>query len=310
MAMELILTMINIWPINTLKQNSSFLYPYGDGITSPDSTMSLVGSIVDSWDRLREHAFHILFCFPTPLPGICENNSIDNIIRWAMKLVHSPRVRESDAGALTLRLIFKKYVLGLGCYVKFSTNNNSLTCEIQEVSKNIRNPVIEYISSLVEWLQSVVEEGDRDLTNACKKSFVHGILLTLRYTFEELDWGCDAVQSNGAEMRAVLERLLGLIVRITSLALWVVSADVWSMPYDMDDTACGEDDADAFLEDGVVQEEEAGEGEAELGRELGETDARKESNGKPAEHVVMVGCWLAMKEVLFFFITIADDNTR
>lgn len=303
MAMELILTMIEIWPINMLKQNSSYLlYPYGDGITSPDSTMSLVGSIVDSWDRLREHAFHILFCFPTPLPGICENSSIDNIIRWAMKLVCSPRVRESDAGALTLRLIFKKYVLGLGCHVKFSTDNNSLSCEIPEASKNIRNPVIDYISSLVEWLRSVVEEGERDLTTACKKSFVHGILLTLRYTFEDLDWGCEVVQSNGAEMRAVLEKLLALIVRITSLALWVVSADVWSMPYDMDDTACGEDDADAFFEDGVVQEEEeAGEGEAEFGRILAETDARKEGKVKPAEHVVMVGCWLAMKEVFIFY---------
>ncbi|KAJ3705719.1 hypothetical protein LUZ61_009424 [Rhynchospora tenuis] len=301
-AMELILTMIEIWPINTLKQDSNYLLcPYGDNITSPDSTISLVGSIVDSWDRLREHAFHILFCFPTPLPGICENDSIDNIIRWAKKLVHSPRVRESDAGALTLRLIFKKYVLGLGCNVKFSTENNSLTCVISEVSKSTGNPVIGYISSLVDWLHSVVEEGERDLTNACKKSFVHGILLTLRYTFEELDWGCEAVQLNGAEMRAVVERLLGLIVRITSLALWVVSADVWSMPYDMDDSTCGDDVADVFLQDGFAQEEEEGEEESELERELVETD---DTNGKPAEHIVMVGCWLAMKEVSLLFGTI------
>ncbi|KAG8479095.1 hypothetical protein CXB51_028994 [Gossypium anomalum] len=45
MAMELIQIMIN-----------SCLYPYSIGITSPKSTFLLVGSIIDSWDRLRESA--------------------------------------------------------------------------------------------------------------------------------------------------------------------------------------------------------------------------------------------------------------
>ncbi|KAJ3677358.1 hypothetical protein LUZ60_003082 [Juncus effusus] len=285
MAMELILIMLDTWPINQNSQNT--LHPYPKTLTSPDSTISLVGSIVDSWDKLRENAFRILFCFPTPLPGISENDVIDDIIKWAKKLVHSPRVRESDAGALTMRLIFKKYVLGFGSILEFSSEEDRLRCEVPEGSGK-GNPVISYVSALADWLESVVEEAERDLTESCRKSFVHGILLTMRYTFEELDWGSETVQLSGTEMRGVLGRLLGLIVRITALALWVVSADVWSMPFDMDD----DEGEEGFGEELVPELEESG------------TKREGNGNGKPAEHVVMVGCWLAMKEVSLLFGTI------
>jgi len=35
-------------------------------------------------------------------------------MRWALALLRSPRVRESDAAALLLRLLFRKYALDLG----------------------------------------------------------------------------------------------------------------------------------------------------------------------------------------------------
>ncbi|KAG4177162.1 hypothetical protein ERO13_A11G290200v2 [Gossypium hirsutum] len=63
MAMELIQIMINVWPVQPSSQESSAsmspescLYPYSVGITSLESTFLLIGSIIDSWDRLRESA--------------------------------------------------------------------------------------------------------------------------------------------------------------------------------------------------------------------------------------------------------------
>uniref|UniRef100_A0A0E0LRQ5 Uncharacterized protein n=1 Tax=Oryza punctata TaxID=4537 RepID=A0A0E0LRQ5_ORYPU len=256
-AMELILTLLDVWPI-CRSEGKNDLYPYSDSITLPDSTISFVGSIIDSWDRLRENSFRILLQFPTPLPGISSSTCINSVIRWAKKLVLSPRVRESDA---------------------------ELTSQ---------NPVAQYIASLIQWLCAVVEEGEKDLSEACKKSFVHGVLLTLRYTFDELDWNTEVVQSCIAEMRCLVEKLLQLIMRVTSLALWVVSSDAWYMPYDVDDMI----DDDSFLSD-IIDEDQPG-----TASEIAETNIKSGHNGKPAEHVVMVGCWLAMKEVSLLFGTI------
>ncbi|XP_066350962.1 uncharacterized protein [Miscanthus floridulus] len=297
-AMELILTLLDVWPI-CRSEGKIDLYPYNDSIILPDSTISFVGSIIDSWDRLRENSFRILLQFPTPLPGISLSPSINDVIRWAKKLVLSPRVRESDAGALTFRLIFRKYVLELGCILVFSKGSDCLECYTQSMNGDTevvtsQNPVAQYISSLIQWLCIVVEEGERDLSEACKKSFVHGVLLTLRYTFDEMDWNSEVVQSCISEMRCLVEKLLQLIMRVTSVALWVVSSDALCLPYDMDDVI----DDGSFLSD--IYEED----QSTTASEREEKNAKPGSNGKPAEQVVMVGCWLAMKEVSLLFGTI------
>lgn len=302
MAMDLLLIMLNVWPITLTSQDKdgslrpeSSLYPYSKGITLPDSTLLLVGSIIDSWDRLRESSFRILLYFPNPLPGISSKDMVQKVINWAKKLVCSPRVRESDAGALTLRLLFRKYVLELGWILRASVD---VVCfqsqsELVNVDSQIiesKPPVVEYIKSLIDWLNASVEEGERNLSEACKNSFVHGVLLTLRYTFEELDWNSDAVLSSISEMRHALEKLLELLVRITSLALWVVSADAWYLA-DMDEMA----DDDVYLMD-----------EMEVVRPSEDEGINSEhvQDSRPSEQIVMVGCWLAMKEVSLLLGTI------
>ncbi|XP_057997693.1 uncharacterized protein LOC131176645 isoform X2 [Hevea brasiliensis] len=302
MAMELILIMLNVWPIVPSSQDNcgsiaseSCLYPYSRGITLPDSTLLLVGSIIDSWDRLRESSFRILLYFPTPLPGISSEDMVRRVVIWAKNLVCSPRVRESDAGALTLRLIFRKYAVELGWIVRaaddvvcFQYQSELVNGDNQIIES--RPPVVEYIKSLVDWLNSFVEEGERDLSEACKTSFVHGVLLTLRYTFDELDWNSDAILSSIPEMRQVLNKLLELVTRITSLALWVVSADAWYLP-DMDEMA----DNDMYLMDEVDMVRSS---------EHGDSDSKHRQESRPSEQIVMVGCWLAMKEVSLLLGTI------
>lgn len=300
MAMDLILIMLNVWSIVPSFQESngptspdSCLYPYDKGITLPDSILLLVGAIVDSWDRLRENSFRILLHFPTPLPGILDEGMVQNVISWAKQLVSSPRVRESDAGALILRLIFRKYVIELGWVVKTSVN---VVCSLSKPEmengdykiSSSRHPVIEYLKSLIDWMEICVETGEKNLSEACKNSFVHGILLTLRYTFEELDFNSDVVLSCSLEIRQSLEKLLKLVLRITSLALWVVSADAWYLPEDMDEMV----DDDAFLL----------EGPSGLDVHAPYSDPEEKTpklvhDSRPSEQIVMVGCWLAMKEV-------------
>ncbi|MQL78947.1 hypothetical protein Taro_011398 [Colocasia esculenta] len=299
MAMGLILIMLDVWPAVSLSQECTYLCPYSEEFTSPDSTLLFVGSIIDSWDRLRVSSFHILLYFPSPLPGMSSYDSVRKVISWAKKLVCSPRVRESDAGALTLRLIFKKYVLELGWTVGVSADIVcfSLQSEVSDgasqdkISKE-RTPVVQYLSSLIDWLRIIVEEGERDLSEACRNCFVHGILLTLRYTFEELDWNLVVDSSSSSEMRIALEELLDLVMRITSLALWVVSADAWHLPDESDDMVGDE----ALLSDISVEIDPDSTSESVEGSLTG--------NGQTAQQIVMVGCWLAMKEVSLLLGTI------
>nr|XP_017257991.1 PREDICTED: thyroid adenoma-associated protein homolog isoform X2 [Daucus carota subsp. sativus] len=307
MAMDLMLIMNNAWSIVLPLQDQcdptsseTVLSPYSKAFTSPESTLLLVGSIVDSWDRLRENSFRILLHFPSPLPGISSPEMIRRVIIWAKKLVCSPRVRESDAGALTMRLMFKIYVLELGWIIKVSSNlvyfhPRSELLNGDNLNGTCSSATIEYVNSLIDWLRVVVEVGEKDLSEACKNSFVHGILLTLRYTFEELDWNSSVVLCNLPEMKHALEKLLDLVMRITTLALWVVSADALHLPEDMDEMM----DDDVLLLDASVEMDVAVnvlENEVknpELTRVVG-----------PSEQIVMVGCWLAMKEVSLLLGTI------
>ncbi|CAN4093737.1 unnamed protein product [Withania somnifera] len=305
MAMELLLIMLNVWSIvlpsegNVDAVSPEFsLYPYSKGLLLPESTLLLVGSIIDSWDRLRENSFRILLHFPTPLPGIDSKDMVSKAIVWAKKLVYSPRVRESDAGALTLRLIFRKYVLELGWVVNASSNDVSP----QPLSKrpnwenkacNFAPPTIEYLRSLIDWLDAVVQDGEKDLSEACRNSFVHGVLLTLRYTFEELNWDSDAILCSISEMKVVLEKILKLVMRITSMALWVVSADAWYLPDDMEEMG----DEALLLE--VPQEMDES-----IPTTYRVQNTQLVQEGRQIEQIVMVGCWLAMKEVSLLLGTI------
>ncbi|KAI4366675.1 hypothetical protein MLD38_022522 [Melastoma candidum] len=304
MAMELILIMADVWPIKLPFQDDVAqtdtvicLYPYGRGITSPNLTTLLVGSVIDSWDKIRDSSFRILLHFPTPLPGFSSEVMVVKVLKWARKLVCSPRVRESDAGALSMRLLFRKYVLELGWSVEVSENITAKPQSLPEYRDSMnhegQNPVITYIGSLINWLDAVVKDGERDLSEACQKSFVHGVLLTLRYTFEELDWNSNDVLSCITDMRQAVKKLLELVLRITSVALWVVSANAWSL-HEMDEM----DDDDEFI--------------LECPGEMSNIELPPESDKsftdvidtRLSEQAVMVACWLAMKEVSLLIGTI------
>ncbi|KZV45645.1 thyroid adenoma-associated protein [Dorcoceras hygrometricum] len=305
MAMELILIMLNVWPLvrpslgnQEVVWSETNLHPYSKGFTLPNSTLLLVGSVIDSWDQLRLSSFRILLLFPTPLPGICCPDVVQEAIMWAKKLVCSPRVRESDAGALIFRLLFRKYVLELGWILRPSCNNVLQSPKpglMNGASQNDRSstPVLTYMISLIDWLLVAVEDAEENLREACENSFVHGILLTLRYTFEELDWS-SIVVTHISETKHALERLLELVMRITSLALWVVSADAWYLPDDMEDMV----DDDSLLLD--IQDETDSSGI----KIESEVTSKSLQEGRPSEQTVMVGCWLAMKEVSLLLGTV------
>ena len=59
----------------------------------------LLSSVVDCWDKLRETSISVLMSLERPLPGLEGPEAVRDLVQWARRLVGSPRVRESDAGA-------------------------------------------------------------------------------------------------------------------------------------------------------------------------------------------------------------------
>ena len=88
--------------------------PYATLCLGPDVVTCLLGAAVDSWDKLRVCAFRLLSKHPAPLAGIDDADAVAAHFAWALALSRSPRVRESDAAALLLRLLFRKYALDGG----------------------------------------------------------------------------------------------------------------------------------------------------------------------------------------------------
>lgn len=206
--------------------------------------------------------------------------------------------------------------------------------------------IVRYLECLNDWLEAEVVLGNRDLPGACEHSLVHGVLLATRYTMEELNWRSDAVSAATEGLRVSLKRLLGLILRVTALALWVVSVNALNLkelekgPEHLEDLGEGAPKVQMYGNGGVDLAEGDGEGESESGGEEsdGESESGSESEGEesdddrsggaqngpggaaysrdepqefddgsgmaPREQMVMVACWLSMKEVSLLLGTV------
>jgi hypothetical protein len=72
---------------------------------TPAVVLSLLNLLLSSWDRLRAQAHQALLQLPRPLPGLVTAAEMRPVLMWAHALTQSPRQRESDAGALLLKLL-------------------------------------------------------------------------------------------------------------------------------------------------------------------------------------------------------------
>lgn len=70
----------------------------------------LLGS---GWERTRTLSYSLLARFPQPLPGYPGTEGAKELAKEGLRLTGSARQKESDQGALVLRLVFTAYALGL-----------------------------------------------------------------------------------------------------------------------------------------------------------------------------------------------------
>ena len=148
MALDMLNAVAETWGVGTLDDEKA---PESDSEdlrraikleTSPyvrclgaDVTTSLLGALVDSWDRLRVSALTLLSRHPAPLQGVTTVDEFAARARWALGLLRSPRVRESDAAALLMRLLLRKYAVDLGWDVTLSPRPMASVRECEKRTK-------------------------------------------------------------------------------------------------------------------------------------------------------------------------------
>lgn len=124
-----------------------------------DTLRSLLAS---SWDRTRSLSFSTLAYFPAPLPGYPGPNGARKLSREGLLLAGSARQRESDSGALLLRLVFGSYVLGAGQKVLLSTCDDDETCDDEEGCEDAEKSAAECGREGSKFLAPEVEDAAGD----------------------------------------------------------------------------------------------------------------------------------------------------
>lgn len=139
---------------------------------------NLLNTFLSSWDRSRSLTASLMLQLPKPWGGIYNDpQNLRKVVDWARSLAQSARLRESDAGAQILNLIFTVYSseLSWDLFPEFSdlskcstlvTNNSLLsilhTPEVQQNSNLLS--MISFLSYLLSHLDSTLVSLDKIFT--------------------------------------------------------------------------------------------------------------------------------------------------
>jgi hypothetical protein len=237
-------------------------------VFTPANVMVLIHSVIDSWDKTRQLACEILQLIPgRTLPGFETTDQVDKLMLWTLDLIASPRVKESDAGALLLRLVYQRYILGAGWSIQF--------CDavVAAESNGDSDPAISFLWELVKMLQRQTQGSARDLESASLHSLVHGVLLTLRYCMSETNFRNISASQQVADWRKLIAAVLEILQKVAEIALWAIG----------DKTVYGS---------GCLPADSSG--------RVGFADVVENSDGEqmlaPKEQMLVVGAWLSCKE--------------
>jgi len=142
---------------------------------------------VDSWEKLRMTAFDLLQRHPAPLAGIETPEILAKRLDWALQLLRSPRVRESGAAALLIRLLIRKYGFDLNWRIHLSPVTQVVEQARDAAGLAKSEATIQVIESLCDLLEQDCVLAERDVMKACQRSLAHGAVLLTRFTLCEID---------------------------------------------------------------------------------------------------------------------------
>ncbi|GAA5795031.1 hypothetical protein HPULCUR_000382 [Helicostylum pulchrum] len=239
-------------------------FPFKMPIANPRLSKLLIDVFLNAYDFNRVQAFEILCQFPSPLPGIESKNDVQDLLWWGLNNVVSTRAGESDSGAMVFRLIFTKYVVGLG--FDLSPEQNVLV-----EANSDQDAAVVFTERLLDLLEKQVKVAKSNILLAAQQHPMHGTLLALQYVFQELNYSSANVKNNFAAWRKTHARAIELIH---------VTCDT-VMPVLSDPSPEGQVPTDYREEEDEEDEEE---------------EVDDDENSGPKHQVILSCCWRAVKE--------------
>lgn len=194
-------------------------------LRTPHMVTTLLNMLVSSWDVIRSLAYRILDLYPAELPGFTSKTSLSLLLKWAMALCVSARQRESDAGGLFMRLLFKKSAAIAEYGITFQAEAVENVESVENAAAHA--PEIAFVLQLTDVILTRLghASASEQLRNG-ELPLVHGLLLSLRYIVENVDF--DAIQRNDVDGKSVhawrvaMDRVFACIRKAMHFALFVV----------------------------------------------------------------------------------------
>ncbi|ORX55175.1 hypothetical protein DM01DRAFT_1407189 [Hesseltinella vesiculosa] len=210
-------------PVEVVEDGPATDFPFVLPLATPRNAKLLMDTLMDSYDFNRNLAFDILCTFPNPLPGLETKERVQELLWWGLRNVVSTRAAESDSGAMVFRLIFTKYVLGLGYSLVPHQSDHTSTPRNKKKKKKQASAAVMFTELLLDMLQKQVDVAKSNLLLAAEQHPLHGTLLTLQYVLREIDYKDPRVAKDLPKWKDLLARTLRLIHAVCDSVMDVLS---------------------------------------------------------------------------------------
>ncbi|UIZ24514.1 hypothetical protein KXD40_008461 [Peronospora effusa] len=256
-------------------------------------TTTLFNMLISAWDSVRSLAFTILDLYPNELPGYSTRKELRTLVDWAVGLSGSPRQRESDAGAMFIRLLFRKCSTAIQRYGLTFQCVSGLQSGVIEASS--RNPEVAFILQLTQVILTRVKALSPAEIRLGESPLVHGFLLSLHYVLENVAFD-ECSSSEAADWSGAMKDVFAAIHHSMRASLAVVG-DATLGAGDEELSASfagvvGEVSAVAKTSSSALRVDCRG----HLIVENGDSGHDGEGDGGNAEQRAVVGSWLAARE--------------
>ncbi|CAI5739942.1 unnamed protein product [Peronospora destructor] len=256
-------------------------------------TTTLLNMLISAWDSIRSLAFTILDLYPNELPGYSTREELRTLVDWAVGLSGSPRQRESDAGAMFIRLLFRKCSRAIQRYGLTFQYVSGLQSGATEASS--RNPEVAFILQLTQVILTRVKALSPAEIRLGESPLVHGFLLSLHYVLESVAFDkCSS--SEAADWSEAMKHVFAAIDHSMRASLAVVGDATLGAGDEELSTSfagvVGEVSAVARASSSALRVDCRG----HLIVENGDSSHDGEDDGGNAEQRAVVGSWLAARE--------------
>eukprot|EP00177_Eucheuma_denticulatum_P003406 GFKZ01006155.1.p1 GENE.GFKZ01006155.1~~GFKZ01006155.1.p1 ORF type:complete len:2081 (+),score=200.83 GFKZ01006155.1:101-6343(+) len=211
---------------NLLSSNLGFQISARLKLPSPAMHVSsLLGCMLDEWERPRRAAMEVMSSISDPTPGFECVEDILELQAFALQLILSPRQREVDSGAALYRFIFQKHAIAMqnvavtsrGPLVLFTGDVGEIN--VLKCKSKYSDPGLTYAESVLDSLEARTNHAESSFYSTCKSGLFHGHCLFIRYIVQDLKWRGMSSAGTKKSYSYFVKRLVNLYKRCTNLAM-------------------------------------------------------------------------------------------